>query len=103
MTGTFGISGCFSFYPTKNLGAFGDAGVVVTDDEALADTIRMMRNYGSCVQYYHEIEGLNSRLDELQAALLRVKLSHLDTLNEERIALADHYNSGINNCKILKP
>lgn len=103
MTGTFGISGCFSFYPTKNLGAFGDAGAVVTDDEAFADTIRMMRNYGSRMRYYNEIEGLNSRLDELQAALLRVKLTHLDALNEERSALADRYNSGINNCKILKP
>lgn len=103
MTGTFGISGCFSFYPTKNLGAFGDAGAVVTDDEAFADMVRMMRNYGSRVRYYHEIEGLNSRLDELQASLLRVKLSHLDELNKERKALADCYNSGINNCKILKP
>lgn len=103
MTGTFGISGCFSFYPTKNLGAFGDGGAVVTDDEALADTIQMMRNYGSRARYYHEIEGLNSRLDELQAALLRVKLSHLDTLNKERNILADRYNSGIHNGKILKP
>lgn len=103
MTGTFGISGCFSFYPTKNLGAFGDAGAVVTDDEALANSIRMMRNYGSRVRYCNEIEGLNSRLDELQAALLRVKLSHLDELNRERSALADCYDSGINNHKILKP
>lgn len=103
MTGTFGISGCFSFYPTKNLGAFGDAGAVVTDDEAFADTIRMMRNYGSRVRYYNEIEGLNSRLDELQAALLRVKLTHLDALNAERRTLAERYDRGINNRKILKP
>ena len=74
MTGTFGISGCFSFYPTKNLGAFGDAGAVVTDDEAFAQQIRMMRNYGSKVRYYNDVEGVNSRLDEMQAALLRVKL-----------------------------
>lgn len=103
MTGTFGISGCFSFYPTKNLGAFGDAGAVVTDDEAFADTIRMMRNYGSRVRYYNEIEGFNSRLDELQAALLRVKLTHLDALNAERRTLAERYDRGINNRKILKP
>lgn len=103
MTGTFGISGCFSFYPTKNLGAFGDAGAVVTDDEAFADTIRMMRNYGSRMRYYNEIEGLNSRLDELQAALLRVKLTHLDALNAERRTLAERYDRGINNRRILKP
>lgn len=103
MTGTFGISGCFSFYPTKNLGAFGDAGAVVTDDGAFADTIRMMRNYGSRIRYYNEIEGLNSRLDELQAALLRVKLTHLDELNEERRVLAGRYDRGIHNSRILKP
>ncbi len=100
MTGTFGISGCFSFYPTKNLGAFGDAGAIVTDDEKFADEIRIMRNYGSKVRYYNEIEGLNSRLDELQAALLRVKLSHLDELNSERKKLAQVYDKGIKNDKI---
>lgn len=83
MTGTFGISGCFSFYPTKNLGAFGDAGAVVTDDEAFADKLRMMRNYGSRKKYHNEIEGVNSRLDEMQAALLGVKLAHLRELNDE--------------------
>ena len=103
MTGTFGISGCFSFYPTKNLGAFGDAGAVVTDDEDFAGQIRMMRNYGSRVRYHNEIEGLNSRLDELQAALLRVKLMHLDALNKERRVLADRYGRGISNSKIIKP
>ncbi|MCM1184232.1 MAG: DegT/DnrJ/EryC1/StrS family aminotransferase [Roseburia sp.] len=103
ITGTFGVSGCFSFYPTKNLGAFGDAGTVVTDDEALAEELRMMRNYGSRVRYHNEIEGLNSRLDELQAALLRVKLTHLDVLNEERRALAARYDGGIDNSKLIKP
>lgn len=103
MTGTFGISGCFSFYPTKNLGAFGDAGAIVTDDEAFADKIRMMRNYGSKIKYHNEIEGINSRLDEMQAALLRVKLSHLQELNQERIVLAEHYTQGITNDKIMKP
>lgn len=103
MTGTFGISGCFSFYPTKNLGAFGDAGAIVTDDEAFADKIRMMRNYGSKIKYHNEIEGINSRLDEMQAALLRVKLAHLRELNQERVVLAEHYTKGIVNDKIVKP
>ena len=103
MTGTFGISGCFSFYPTKNLGAFGDAGAVVTDDEAFADKLRMMRNYGSKVKYHNEIEGINSRLDEMQAALLRVKLSHLRELNDERKVLARRYNEGIVNPEVLLP
>lgn len=103
MTGTFGVSGCFSFYPTKNLGAFGDAGAIVTDDEAFADKIRMMRNYGSKIKYHNEIEGINSRLDEMQAALLRVKLAHLRELNQERVVLAEHYTKGIVNDKIVKP
>lgn len=103
MTGTFGISGCFSFYPTKNLGAFGDAGAIVTDDEAFAEKIRMMRNYGSKIKYHNEIEGINSRLDEMQAALLRVKLSHLNELNNERVVLAEHYTQGITNNKIVVP
>ncbi|MDE6917447.1 MAG: DegT/DnrJ/EryC1/StrS family aminotransferase, partial [Lachnospiraceae bacterium] len=103
MTGTFGISGCFSFYPTKNLGAFGDAGAIVTDDAAFADTIRMMRNYGSRVRYHNEIEGVNSRLDEMQAALLRVKLGHMQTLNDERKTLAKRYAEGIINPQILLP
>lgn len=103
MTGSFGISGCFSFYPTKNLGAFGDAGAVVTDNKEFADRIRMMRNYGSRVRYYNEIEGLNSRLDELQAAFLRVKLKYIDELNCERKKLAAVYDNGIKNDKILLP
>lgn len=103
MTGTFGISGCFSFYPTKNLGAFGDAGAVVTDDEMFADRLRMMRNYGSKVRYYNQIEGVNSRLDEMQAALLRVKLRHLQELNDERRLLAARYSEGIHNPKLILP
>lgn len=103
MTGSFGISGCFSFYPTKNLGAFGDAGAIVTDDKEFADKIRMMRNYGSRVRYYNEIEGVNSRLDEMQAALLRVKLDHIDELNGERIDLAAEYDSKIKNDKLMLP
>ncbi len=102
LTGTFGI-GCFSFYPTKNLGAFGDGGAVVTDDENLAHRIKMLRNYGSEVKYYNEVEGLNSRLDEIQAALLRVKLSHLDELISERKKIAARYLSEIKNPKIILP
>ena len=103
MTGSFGISGCFSFYPTKNLGAFGDAGAIVTDDKDFADKVRMMRNYGSRIKYYNEIEGLNSRLDEMQAAVLRVKLQHIKELNQERVVLADRYTKGITNEYIVKP
>ena len=103
MTGSFGISGCFSFYPTKNLGAFGDAGAIVTDDKDFADKIRMMRNYGSKIKYYNEIEGVNSRLDDMQAALLRVKLAHIEELNQERVVLADRYTKGITNPCIIKP
>lgn len=103
MTGTFGIAGCFSFYPTKNLGAFGDAGAIVTDDGAFADRLRMMRNYGSKIKYHNEIEGVNSRLDEIQAALLRVKLAHLQELNEERKTLANRYNEGITNPEVILP
>ena len=88
MTGTFGDIGCFSFYPSKNLGAFGDAGAIVTDNEELAKKVRIFRNYGSEKRYHNQVVGTNSRLDELQAALLRVKLSHLEELTSERKALA---------------
>ena len=102
MTGTFGI-GCFSFYPTKNLGAFGDGGAVVTDDENFAEKIKMLRNYGSKIKYHNEIEGVNSRLDEIQAALLRVKLSHLDELITERKKIAARYLNEIKNPSIILP
>ncbi len=103
MTGTFGTIGCFSFYPTKNMGAFGDAGCITTDNEELASKIRMMRNYGSRVKYYNEIEGVNSRLDEMQAALLRVKLSHMDVITNERYKLGKRFLEGIKNPKIILP
>lgn len=103
MTGTFGDVGCFSFYPTKNLGAFGDGGAIVTDDEAIRDRIKMLRNYGSKVRYYNEEVGMNSRLDEIQAALLSVRLSHLPELTEERIQIAGRYLAGIKNPKIILP
>jgi dTDP-4-amino-4,6-dideoxygalactose transaminase len=91
MTGTFGDAGCFSFYPTKNLGAIGDAGAIVTNDDALADRLRYTRNYGSKQKYVNEYVGINSRLDEMQAALLRVKLRYLDEMTQHKRALADIY------------
>ena len=81
----------FSFYPGKNLGAMGDAGAVTTDDDALAERVRMLRNYGSTVKYHHDLPGLNSRLDSLQAAALRIKLRRLDEWNERRRAVAARY------------
>lgn len=93
MTGIFGDVGCFSFYPAKNLGAFGDAGAVVVNDEGLAKDFKVFRNYGSEKKYYNKVVGANSRLDELQAGLLRVKLKHLDEFNEERRILASEYSS----------
>lgn len=103
MTGAFGDMGCFSFYPTKNLGAFGDAGAVATDNEELYKKLKMLRNYGSEKKYHNKIEGVNSRLDEIQAALLRVKLSHLDEINEERVHIAERYDIGIKNPALRLP
>jgi dTDP-3-amino-3,4,6-trideoxy-alpha-D-glucose transaminase len=89
--GTFGDIAAFSFYPTKNIGAFGDGGAVVTDDDELANRVRLLREYGWEQRYISKIAGLNSRLDELQAAILRVKLRHLDEDNNRRIRLAQLY------------
>jgi dTDP-4-amino-4,6-dideoxygalactose transaminase len=86
---------CHSFYPSKNLGAYGEAGAVTTHDADLADRIRVLRNYGSRVRYHNEIPGYNSRIDELQAAFLRVKIRHLDEWNARRTAIAEHYISGL--------
>lgn len=90
-TGSFGNAGCFSFYPTKNLGALGDAGAVVTNDAALADRLRHLRNYGSLQKYVNVYVGVNSRLDELQAAFLRIKLRHLDAITAHKRKLAGIY------------
>ena len=95
MTGTFGDMGCFSFYPSKNLGAFGDGGAIVTDDEALAREIKIYRNYGSEKRYYNKVVGVNSRLDELQAGLLNVRLPHMDEITKERQELARRYRENI--------
>jgi dTDP-4-amino-4,6-dideoxygalactose transaminase len=90
-TGVLGDAAAFSFYPGKNLGALGDGGAITTNDDALAATLRKLHNYGSSVKYRHDIAGVNSRLDEIQAAVLRVKLPHLDTENAQRQALAACY------------
>lgn len=90
-TGSLGDAAGHSFYPGKNLGAFGDAGGVTTDDAALADRVRTLRNYGSKKKYYNEVMGYNSRLDEMQAALLRVKLNVLDQWNQRRAVVAQRY------------
>jgi dTDP-4-amino-4,6-dideoxygalactose transaminase len=89
--GSIGNAGAFSFYPTKNLGAIGDGGAVVTHDDELAARARLIRQYGQTDRYRHEVEGVNSRLDELQAAILSVKLSHLDAWNQRRRAIAARY------------
>ena len=95
--GSFGDVGCFSFYPSKGCGAFGDAGCITTNDEELAQKFKVYRNYGSRVRYQNEIVGANSRLDELQAGLLRVKLKHLNEFNEERREIAQKYLSELKN------
>lgn len=101
--GTFGLVSCFSFFPTKNLGAFGDAGAITTDDKELAEKIRILRNYGSEKKYYNKVQGINSRLDEIQATLLSVKLTHIDELNRERAIIAERYLTGIKNPHIELP
>jgi len=101
--GTSGDINCFSFFPTKNLGAFGDGGAIVTDNEELAEKIRKLRNYGSVKKYYHEIEGVNSRLDEIQAALLSTKLNHMSELEDDRRRVAEKYLKAITNPLIELP
>ncbi|MCX4267579.1 MAG: DegT/DnrJ/EryC1/StrS family aminotransferase [Lachnospiraceae bacterium] len=103
MTGTFGDVGCFSFYPSKNLGAFGDGGAVIVNKEELAQKFRVYRNYGSEKRYYNMVVGTNSRLDEIQAGLLRVRLSHLEELNQERSQICKRYLAEIQNPDIKLP
>ncbi|NIV36623.1 MAG: erythromycin biosynthesis sensory transduction protein eryC1, partial [Anaerolineae bacterium] len=93
--GGLGDAAAFSFYPSKNLGAYGDAGAVVTRDPVLANKVRLLRHGGQRQASYHELPGTNSRLDEIQAAVLRVKLAHLDGWNERRRALAKRYDAGL--------
>ncbi len=101
--GTFGDAAAFSFFPTKNLGALGDGGAVVTADDALARQVAALRNYGSETKYHHLVQGMNSRLDELQAALLRVKLAHLDEEVARRREVARRYRQGIRHAAIGVP
>ena len=101
--GTFGDAAGFSFYPGKNLGALGDAGAVVTNNKDLADKVRALGNYGSDYKYHHIYKGNNSRLDELQAAMLQAKLPQLDRMNAERRRIAQKYTEGINNPKVITP
>ncbi len=103
MTGTFGDIGCFSFYPSKNLGAFGDGGAILTNNKAIADDVRVFRNYGSEKRYYNKVVGANSRLDELQAGLLRVKLSHMKELETEKREICQRYLDEIDNDNIILP
>lgn len=101
--GTFGRAGCFSFYPGKNLGAYGDGGAVTTDDPAIAQSVRMLRNYGQSKKYHHEMAGWNSRLDTVQAAILRIKLRHLNTWNEARRRHAVRYAEQLADLPLVLP
>ena len=101
--GSIGDVGCYSFYPSKGCGAFGDAGAITTNNESLANLFKVFRNYGSEKRYHNMMVGSNSRLDEIQAGLLRVKLKHLDELNEERCRIAKFYLEGIKNPLIRLP
>jgi dTDP-4-amino-4,6-dideoxygalactose transaminase len=100
-TGTFGISGCFSFYPTKNLGALGDAGAIVTSDIKYAEKLRHLRNYGSQKKYVNDYIGSNSRLDEIQAAILRVKLRYLNEITAHKRKIADVYFNNLPDWLVL--
>lgn len=101
--GSLGDIASFSFYPGKNLGALGDGGCIVTNDKSLAEKVKELRNYGSMIKYHHNEKGVNSRLDELQAAILDVKLRYLDDWNKERNAIAKRYLQEIKNEKIILP
>lgn len=101
--GRFSAIGCFSFYPTKPIGALGDSGACVTDDPVLADRLRKLRNYGSGVKYYNELMGTNSRLDEVQAAILQVGLAHVEDGNAYRARIARKYLGGITNPRVTLP
>lgn len=103
VTGSLGHAAATSFYPGKNLGALGDGGGVVTNDADIAEKVRVLRNYGSTKKYHHTVKGQNTRLDEIQAAVLRVKLRHLQQGNRERQTLADRYTAGLNGSGVTTP
>jgi UDP-2-acetamido-2-deoxy-ribo-hexuluronate aminotransferase len=103
-TGSIGHIGCTSFYPSKNLGAFGDGGAIFTNDDNLANQLKMIANHGQSVRYYHDVVGCNSRLDAMQAAILNIKLQHLDGYNAARNKAAQYYNQAFaNNAKLSTP
>lgn len=101
--GSFGDIGCFSFYPTKNMGAFGDAGAIITNNAILAKNAKVYRNYGSEKKYCNEVVGLNSRMDEMQAGLLRIRLQHINEAIEERRKIAEKYNERLKNTNLELP
>lgn len=103
VVGGIGDVAGWSFYPGKNLGALGDGGAVTTNDDSIAKHVRLLCNYGSAVKYYFELPGFNSRLDEIQAAVLRVKLKHLDEWNERRRCIAQRYTAALRNCSMTLP
>lgn len=103
-TGSMGIVGCTSFFPSKNLGCYGDGGAMFTNDDALAEKLKMIANHGQKERYYHEMVGCNSRLDSIQAAVLRIKLRHLDEYCDARRAVADYYDNAFKgNANIITP
>jgi dTDP-4-amino-4,6-dideoxygalactose transaminase len=97
--GTIGQIGCTSFFPSKNLGAYGDGGAIFTNDDALAEQMRIVVNHGMKVRYYHDYIGVNSRLDSIQAAILKVKLPHLDEFAKARNYAANYYNTAFASCE----
>lgn len=103
MTGTMGLFGCFSFFPSKNLGCFGDGGLVTTNSEEMAAELKVLRNHGSKVRYHHSVIGYNSRLDELQAVILRVKLKEIDRFNTERRRVAHLYSELLAGSRVTPP
>ncbi len=102
-TGSIGTLGCFSFFPSKNLGCYGDGGLVTTNDDHFAEQLRMLRNHGSKVRYHHDIIGYNSRLDEMQAAILRVKLRYIDRFNGLRRRNAHYYSEHLLSAGVTPP
>jgi len=102
-SGSIGLLGTFSFFPSKNLGCYGDGGLVATNDDKMADLIKLYRNHGSSKQYHHDVIGYNSRLDELQAVILRIKMKHIDSYNQNRLRVAKFYNQQLADAAVVTP